>query len=208
MKLDSLTPPIGERLFLTGQTGSGKTTLAEFLLSKRKFVVVYDGKGRIDWKNYKRFTRFKDLIQSDNEKLIYKPNWDELAEQDPETVDKFFQWIYQRGNTTLYVDEIYSIVIGSKLPRYYHAVLTRGRELGISVWSGCQRPMLIPQTVLSESENAFAFRLSLTQDRDKMENLYNIDADKLNVLKEKYFYAIKRNGSKIDGPYTLRIRRR
>jgi energy-coupling factor transporter ATP-binding protein EcfA2 len=206
LKFEKLLPKLGDRVFFTGQTGSGKTTLAKYLLAKYPFVVIYDGKGQIKWNDYKLHTDLHRLAQDNSPRLLYKPNPNEL--QDPIAVDQFFHWIYLRGNTVLYVDEIYSIVVGSNLPFWYHACLTRGRELGISVWSGAQRPMLIPQTVLSESENAFIYRLSMPQDQIKVESIYSLDRNLIGELDKRYFYAVKENGSERLGPYTLNLKKR
>lgn len=206
MKLEHLLPKQGDRVFFTGQTGSGKTTLAKYLLAYYPYVVIYDGKGQIKWPEYKLHTSLDKLAQDPAPRLIYKPNPNEL--QDADSINEFFHWIYLRGNTVLYVDEIYSIVVGANLPFWYHACLTRGRELGISVWSGAQRPMLIPQTVLSESENAFIYRLSMPQDQIKVESIYSLDRNLIGDLSKRYFYAIKENGSERLGPYTLKLNKR
>lgn len=204
MKIENLLPKIGDRVFLTGQTGSGKTTLAKMLLAHYQYVVIFDGKGCIDWKGYNLHTELASIEQDKSNRLLYQPNPLEL--QDEESIDRFFHWIYLRRNTVLYVDEIYSITIGSKLPFWYHACLTRGRQFNISVWSGAQRPMLIPQTVLSESENAFVFRLSMPQDQIKIENIYTLERDLIGDLRKRYFYAIKQNSERF-GPYTLKFKR-
>lgn len=206
MKLEQLRPKTGSRVFFTGQTGSGKSTLARILLSSYQHVVIYDGKGDVDWKGYTTHTSLRSLVQDEKAtRFIYQPDIKEVSNQ--ESIEKFFEWIYLRRHTLLYVDEIYSITIGSQIPFWYHACLTRGRALGISVWSGSQRPMLIPSTVLSESENAFIFKLSMPKDRDKVQSIYTIDADSIGALdKETHqFYAIKKN-SDLFGPFSLKIR--
>src|SRR6266576_348530 len=107
---DALMPGVTDRAAFVGQTGSGKTTLAEHICRLRPYVVVLDSKGTVDWSGYQLHRTLGTLVQSTAPKLIYRPIYDELTND--ETIDLFFNWVYQRKNTTLYVDEIYSVAHG------------------------------------------------------------------------------------------------
>ncbi|HEX4622242.1 MAG TPA: hypothetical protein VH208_11805, partial [Myxococcaceae bacterium] len=48
----AIVPGATDRATFLGQTGSGKTFLAEQLVRTRGFVVVHDGKGRIEWPGF------------------------------------------------------------------------------------------------------------------------------------------------------------
>jgi DNA helicase HerA-like ATPase len=106
MELAQITPASDEhdRVLFVGTTGSGKTTLARVLLSSRAFVVVLDVKGTLNWPGYRMVRRLRDLARIDADKsrrIIYRPHYTELN-----AIDPFFRWILERGNTTLYVDEL------------------------------------------------------------------------------------------------------
>lgn len=205
-QFSQLIPPRTDRAVLVGQTGSGKTTLARYLLNDRTrngaHVVVFDYKGRIDWKEYELCTSLKQLASAKSQSLLYRPTYEES--QDDETVNKVWEWLYRRGGTTAYIDELDAISSGEVYPQYYGASLVRGRELGIEVWSATQRPTRIPQRTLSESENVYAFKLRLPQDRERVEALTGIDRDEIAALQKRQFLFARQDGE-TQGPLTLRI---
>lgn len=205
----SLVPHRTDRAVLVGQTGSGKTTLARYLLqarlpngSRRKHIVVADYKGRIDWPEYEVHRSLKSLTRSKTPGLLYKPSWSES--QDAETIAAFWEWLYRRGNTTVYVDETTAITNRNTYPFYYGGCFVRGRELGIEVWSATQRPKDIPQIVMSEAEHAYAFFLKLDQDRERVENTTGIDRDDVFRLHKREFYYA-RQGETVQGPLKLSL---
>ena len=176
LSLQNLLPLYNERAVLAGRTGSGKTTLAERLLRHYGYVAVLDIKGRLDWQGYDRKTKLAEVMKSEHTHIIYAPEWSEMKfdpkrENWSDYIDTFFRWVYERANTVLYVDEVMSITRGDEMPEFYRASLTRGRELGVAVFSSTQRPMRIPQVILSESEHYYIFSLQLAQDRAKVEQL-------------------------------------
>ena len=205
-QFSSLIPPATDRAVLVGQTGSGKTTLARYLLNERTLrgshTVVFDYKGRIDWKEFELCTSLSKLAGSKKQSLLYRPTYEES--QDEETVNKVWEWLYRRGGTTAYIDELDAISSGEVYPYYYGACLVRGRELGIEVWSATQRPTKIPQRTLSESENVYAFKLRLPQDRERVEALTGIDRTRINELRKREFLFSRQDGE-TQGPIILKI---
>lgn len=186
-----------------GQTGSGKTTLARYLLKFRKFVVVLDYKGRINWPEYEVHTSVRSLMNAEHSRLLYRPNYAESVSEDKQ--DEVWQWIYQRQNCTAYIDELTSIAKGDAVyPFHYGACLVRGRELNIEVWSGTQRPLKIPQVTLSESEHVYCFSLILPQDRKKIVDATGMSYDEIAGLdKREFLYS--RQGSGVYGPFSLEL---
>jgi energy-coupling factor transporter ATP-binding protein EcfA2 len=186
--LSSLQPAPTDRAAFVGQTGSGKTTLAQRLLATRAYVVVLDGKGTLDWPGYDFQRSLNDAMKSKAARILYRPTYEELADVD--TQDAFFEWIFRRRNTTVYVDELATVTQGDQYPFHFGACFTRGRELNIETWCSTQRPTRIPQIVLSESEHVYCFRLRLYQDRAKVEQTAQIPESAIVGLpKQEFIYA-------------------
>lgn len=206
LKFSTLIPPRTDRAVLVGQTGSGKTTLARYLLNDRRVngahTVVFDYKGRIEWPEFELCTSLAKLAKSKNASLLYRPTYEES--QDEDAVNRAWEWLYRRGGTTAYIDELGAISKGDVFPYYYGACLVRGRELGIEVWSATQRPTKIPQQTLSESENTYAFKLRLPQDRERVESLTGIDRNAIAELQKREFLFSRQDGE-TQGPIVLRI---
>lgn len=205
--LSAYVPAPSDRVFIAGQTGSGKTVLARYLCSYRETVVILDPKRRIDWTGYKLVTSLKAATKLDPRKerrIIYRPDFTAVKDWDngDDEIQRFFEWIYLRGNTTLYVDEAYLITKGEELPQFYHACLTQGRELGIETWTATQRPMHIPQALMSEAEHDYIFRLKLPQDRKKVEAICGVmDQDIARLQKMQFLYS-SQSGDTV-GPFKL-----
>lgn len=180
--------PINEHVFIPGRTGSGKTYLARKYLANYKNVVALDTKGLLSWpeipgtvwtgpekenlknngknENLTIVTKLSEIDTVETPKIIYRPPWEELKD---EYYNEFFKWIYLRRNTIVWVDEVMSICPSPyKIPEYYKAILTRGRQRNTAVWSLTQRPSGIPQITMSESTHFFCFDLNLPQDREKL----------------------------------------
>lgn len=204
----SLIPKRTDRGFVTGQTGSGKTTLVRVLLQHRKHVVVLDSKGQMRWPGYTIVTSFDKLTDINPEKIhrvIYKPTYEELSRK--AVMDSFFKWVYDRRHCTLYVDELASVTEGNLFPFHYGACLMRGREMGVEVISGTQRPTSIPQIAMSEAEHHYIFKLILPQDRQRIESITGIPVERIAALsKRQFLYAPQ--GGEIVGPLSLELDQR
>lgn len=208
VELAQLLPRRTDRVFLTGQTGSGKTTLARVMLQSREYVVVLDVKGLIVWPGYTIITELEKLKDVDPlivKRIIYKPSYIELSNED--TVNAFFGWVYDRGGTTLYVDELAGVTQGNRYPWYYGACQMRGRERGIEVISGTQRPTDIPQIAMSEAEHAYVFKLKMKRDRERIEHLTSIPQTLVASLQKRQFLYAPQDGE-IVGPIRLELAKR
>lgn len=203
MKLNQLQPGTTDRASLYGQTGSGKTTLAKFLLELRQTrILIFDWKGLIRWYGYHRFTSLKTLCRANKPRSIYAPSISEIRNHD--YWEAFFNYAYKLGNCQVYVDEVYAITDGDEMPDWYHACLTRGREKKVSVFSSSQRPVKIPQVILSEAEHTYTFRLQLKQDRQKVEQTTGLDANRILELPKYKFFHTTIDGE-MSGPHSLKI---
>ncbi len=183
-----------DRAALIGATGCGKTTLARYLIedSSKPFSITYDAKisDNIGQWNHTFYYDFYSLTRSDRLKyprLVYRPDIYESV--DPNAQDEFFQWVYHRKRCRLYVDEAYALLGGTNPSFFLQAVLSRGRERGISAMIATQRPKRIPLITLSESENIYIFRLNLPGDREAVEEITGIDrVDQSTLRNYEFFY--------------------
>lgn len=202
--LSALIPPRTDRTVLVGTTGSGKTTLARQLLASYPVVVVHDAKGLLRWPDYRVLTNWRELTRAKEPRLIYRPTARELrSDLDQEC---FFRWIYIRRNTVLYVDEVYAVAYRDELPPSYFACLTRGRERGIGILSATQRPIKIPNVILSESEHYFIFRLNLEHDRKRVQEVTGVDEKLIGNLQKRQFVVASAGGYDILGPMQLQLK--
>lgn len=216
-----------DRAILIGATGCGKTLLARFLVDDpaKPYSVVYDTKGLISsptlqepqdrWIGHKIYTDFDLLIQDQKRgiekgvmadpRVIYRPPIEE--ERDKEAQDVFFNWIYDRWKTRLYVDEAYSILGGVNPSQYLQACLSRGRERGISTVISTQRPARIPIITMSESEHIFVFRLNAKRDRETAGELIDVDPQAFHPseLKDHQFYYFNGRVGHATGKLTLDV---
>lgn len=201
LTLEAIAPGPTDRAAFVGQTGSGKTTLAQQVCRLHPWVVAFDPKGMLDWPGYEVHTRLEPLTKSKAPRLIYRPTFEEL--DDADTVDASFEWIYERRNTVLYVDEIFAYAEGDRSPWFLRACLTRGRERGIVVYIASQRPSRVPQVMLSESEHLYVFNLKLPQDRERMADVTGLEEEQLKLDKHSFWYAPQ--VGELRGPLKLRL---
>lgn len=152
----------GEHMAITGGTGSGKTTLANVLLTRRRFTISLRSKRdktplpgktlktaeqlrRLDWRTYPR--------------VVLDP---EYAHQAREFVGAF-EYAWKMGGWTLYADEAFYLTDHLKMGRQLTRMLTQGRSNNITMICGMQRPAWVPRYCLSEPLHLIAFR---TEPRD------------------------------------------
>lgn len=153
-----------DRVAFIGRTGSGKTYLARSMLSRINRLVVLDPKGSLggsDW-NLSLWENPEDATLEAPEFRVrvrtpVDGNW-----------DPYIWRIMDLRNVTLYVDEVYGVIEGTRLSDAMRAVITRGREQGIGVWSSTQRPASIPLVFISEADWFFVFQLRLEDDKRRM----------------------------------------
>lgn len=203
-------PELNSRAVSIGQTGSGKTTLFRLALCRvpaYKFVIVYDVKGQMkpgEWPGFKFVKSFDELRKAAGlkingkftfPKIVFQPNIYELPDdKDLEHADKFFKFVYFRENTVLYVDEIYGVTTNRTIPFHFKAILTRGRERGITCLMATQRPAEIPQFILSESENFYIFQLQMPQDKERIRKIKGIPEKAIEDLNKFEFLVATDSG--------------
>lgn len=164
-----------DRAVIVGYTGCGKTTLSRHLIedADKPYSIVYDAKisdaiGK--WTDTQTiYHSLPDAKSATEKRIIYRPSYKE--ERDPIAQDEFFEWVYFRYRTRLYIDEAYAVLGGTRPSFHLGACITRGRERGISTLVSCQRPHNIPAIFLTEAQHYYIFGLKGQTDREKMEYL-------------------------------------
>lgn len=208
-----------EHVFVCGGTGTGKSALAEVYLAGKNFpyVVKIDTKGEyferkanglpvwkglVEGEDYEIVFRLKDLERSVKPKIIYVPDYDE---QEFDYYDAFFKWVYERQNTTLWIDELMSIVENAhRIPRFLKAIYTRGRSRFTSCWSCSQRANEIPNIILANTQIFFCFSMNLEADRKKL--VLMTDQKEFMHKPEKYYFWFYKLGNNKPVLATLKLR--
>jgi hypothetical protein len=195
MNWQQLRLGVNDRAVLIGRTGCGKTTLARYLIEDptKKYSVVYDAKisdAIGQWVDTMTiYDNLGEIEAATEPRLIYRPPYTE--ERDPKAQDDFFEWIYFRYRTRLYIDEAFAILGGTRPSFHLGACITRGRERGISTVISTQRPHNIPQIFLTESESMYIFQLQGFYDRKRVEELTNglvTVQHQMNLNQFEFFY--------------------
>ncbi len=172
MRLSELAPSPNERGLIVGTTGSGKSVLAKNLLSVYRYVLAVDTKqtlgsgdrGGGGMSGYALATSPGDLERMGKryERLQYRP---EFKFQNPDDLERIYSWVFRRGNTFLYTDELFDIHHFNVPPPSFRRCITSGRELGIGMLHATQRPRRIDPVVWTESEKFYVFKMRHPDDR-------------------------------------------
>lgn len=174
-KATTLAPAFGERALIAGQTGSGKTTAALHMLSSyygKRQIIIADTKSdpTIEHLAGPIATRLRDLPKvakwPDNPVVIYRPDAGELA--DLFILDAFCDWVYRRGHTVLFIDELGQFGAGAHAGPGLTSVFARGRSADLTVLAGTQRPVGVPIIAFTESQIFYVFRLLFKRDRERI----------------------------------------
>ena len=163
-----------DRVFLVGATGSGKTTLAKLLLLGQPHIAVLDPKHRFTWGAAGLRAWSEPPVETTDlsvihhhqgpHPIIFRPDLSRMMTAS----NSFFHWVFSRGGTCVYVDEVFGLATAQTIVEGYARCLMQGRELEVGVWSATQRPARINPVVMSESEHQFVFRLRNPADRKKL----------------------------------------
>jgi DNA helicase HerA-like ATPase len=173
-----------------GLTGCGKSVLAKNILNETKNVVIVDPK---------REFHFNGALVTDkiNNKLFQYPTIFRPSVHDIDNIkvyNSLFEHLYNKGNVTIYVDELACFTTALRYPHFLKVCYMLGRSKGISVIGTTQRPANIPVYTISESSKFYAFKLHVPTDVKKVDSFMPGYA-KLN-FSEKYafgFYDINAN---------------
>ena len=164
----------GEHISLAGGTGSGKTTFARQLLPRRGYVAVLGTKSRSaslygPLEKMGFVTRSKwDPKPAEEPKVIFKPPLVGGAagkEDQREAFREMLTDVFEEGNWCIYLDEARYITNFLGLQTEMELLWEQGRELGISVVVGSQRPVKVP-VIAWEAQHLFIWRFTEKRDID------------------------------------------
>ncbi len=86
------------------------------------------------------------------------------------------------------VDELAGVTSPSKAGEFWHAVVSRGRKYGVSVFAGSQRPQEIDKTLLGNRSMFWCGSLEREKDREYVSRETDISMEVLRGLRGNPFF--------------------
>ncbi len=157
---------------MLGKTGSGKTTVA-----KKMLYPMYTRRVYWDIKHMNSDLLTSSSLATTPEELaasIKKGRVSILYQArniQPYDFNRVCELLYNTGNFTLFVDEAFKVCSPSWIEPWHEQIMTLGRERGVGIVNLTQRPRRCHNTVISEAEHFFIFRLQLEDDIAKLKNI-------------------------------------
>ncbi len=202
--VDNIFIETNDRISIFGRTGSGKTYFSKnWLLPHYTHYVFWDIKHQnLDVEHDIVVGTPKELKNAliMHSKILYQPK---------NPTDKDFneicEVIFNNRNTSLYVDEAAIISTPSKILQWHNMIMTQGRTYGVGIINTSQRPRIVHNTLISESEHLFIFALSLDTDIFKIKQQMGDAAEDIRFLPEYHilYHNVKFNRSFIFKPVKL-----
>jgi energy-coupling factor transporter ATP-binding protein EcfA2 len=190
----NLKPSTGEHGVFIGKTGTGKSELAKRLLPKNKIAII-DPKQEFDFdSSIKVYDKAKNIIRDKPTRFIFRPHAENLSNLSE--YDVVYEWLYNRGDVTVYTDELAAFTTSLCYPHYLKVCYQLGRSKRITMLGSTQRPSSIPIVTLSECTHFYAFRVTMPQDIKKTSSFvpgYNVQ--EFQDQHEFFYHSVKTNTS-------------
>lgn len=174
---------------ILGKTRSGKSVCASLLTARFAGLWAYDRKHEMNTprgpsvpnaKVAHGLTELRRQVAAQKGapgRIIYRPTSGDLAE-----FDEFCRLALHTGRLCVWVDEAASVSTASALARWHGEIMRVGAALGVGCVNLSQRPAHVHNTLLSEAEHLFVYRLNLPDDRRKVAGIIGpaaLDAHRL-----------------------------
>lgn len=169
-RLRPWTAPIDptDQVIVVAGTGGAKSTLVATLTLNVPRLVAIDDKGSLELPH----ARVVDLPKLDPDdtgtfdraargalawhegrgvaagnRVILRPH--HLDIDDPAVHDRLFRWVFERGESIVWIDEITATgATAQRVPPYLRAISARGRTRGLGLWTLSQSPFgLLPPII-------------------------------------------------------------
>jgi DNA helicase HerA-like ATPase len=155
----------GDRVTIFGKTGSGKSVLARAIIRSYSRAILADPKGRAtvdDWPIVYGSSAFVAAWPA-TPRIVVRLG---PGEDRRKWLDAIAWHVYRHGETAFVLDETIGVVDANRGSAGLDALLSQGRELGITGVVCTQRPSRIPPAIISEADHLFVFRLNRREDRE------------------------------------------
>lgn len=162
---------------LVARSGSGKTTFARETLMLRDWVVVFGTKIR-DPDLYQAFEKQGYVVKktwspfdTSDPRVIFAPPLPEPTKGGRDAQANAFRKVLielfqlERGNWTVYFDEIRYLTEDLKLQTEVDTLYLQGRALGVTLVAATQRPRSVPRNMFAQSEWFGFWRVPNAEDR-------------------------------------------
>jgi hypothetical protein len=151
-----------DRAFFCGTTGSGKTTLALQGIYSEPVYTIFDPKADIIIPGVEIVETYNPRLKR---QIIYEPE----GTSEQSAWEAQCKLLYEsRIPQIVYLDEVTAMSPAKNMPFYLGKMIRLGRGRGLGVWSASQRPVDVPNALLTESTHYFVGFLNYPPDIDKI----------------------------------------
>jgi energy-coupling factor transporter ATP-binding protein EcfA2 len=160
------------RIFIAGKTGSGKTTLVKRVLypmyTRRVFwdIKCENSDLLVNSSLCRSPAELAAAIKKGKTSILYQP-----ADISPEDFNRVCEILFNTGNFALFVDEAATVTEPNWIEPWHNQIMIRGRSRGVGIVNVTQRPRACHNTLISEAEHFFIYRLQLETDVAKIKTI-------------------------------------
>ena len=176
----------GEHVAAIAPTGAGKTTLLRQLMPYRKANIVFGTKiadpqynHMINRLGYRRVERISEVRPWDHNVLLWPRQGNrtipELVSAQQNAFREAMNTIVRQRAWTVWVDEAKYVAEFLKLKTELTFMVEQLRSINATVICGAQRPVFLPQSVLSNASHVFLWKTTHREDAAKLADMGGVD---------------------------------